>query len=227
MSGFFVGDDLLRSEVARCSYKQINTLDAQTFAEEINKILSLYPNSVTNVQFNLLGSHDTPRFKTLARGDTSAYRLATLFQMTYPGAPSIYYGDEIGMEGCHDPVCRSGFPWDESKWDKELQEYVRRCITLRKVKPALRQGNFTWLFLKHNVVAYSRQLGSEMLLVILNNSHQSVNLDLSVANHLEDDALLRDVWDNSEVKVTDGSIEDVFVSARSGIVLEVVRVTDR
>ncbi|GAH27975.1 unnamed protein product, partial [marine sediment metagenome] len=102
-----------------------------------------------------------------------------------------------------------------------------RCITLRKVKPALRQGNFTWLFLKHNVVAYSRQLGSEMLLVILNNSHQSVNLDLSVANHLEDDALLRDVWDNSEVKVTDGSIEDVFVSARSGIVLEVVRVTDR
>jgi len=225
--GFFVGDDLLRSEVARCSYKQINTLDAQTFAEEINKILSLYPNSVTNVQFNLLGSHDTPRFKTLARGDTSAYRLATLFQMTYPGAPSIYYGDEIGMEGCHDPVCRSGFPWDESKWDKELQEYVRRCITLRKVKPALRQGNFTWLFLKHNVVAYSRQLGSEMLLVILNNSHQPVNLDLSVANHLEDDALLRDVWDDSEVKVTDGSIEDVFVSARSGIVLEVVRVTDR
>jgi len=63
--------------------------------------------------------------------------------------------------------------------------------------------------------------------VILNNSHQPVNLDLSVTNHLEDDALLRDVWDDSEVKVTDGRIEDVFVSARSGIVLEVVRVTDR
>lgn len=225
--GFFVGDNLLRSEIARCSYKQIDMLDAQTFAEEINKILSLYPQSVTNVQFNLLGSHDTPRFKTLARDDTSAYRLATLFQMTYPGAPSIYYGDEIGMEGCHDPGCRSGFPWDESKWDKELRDYVRRCITLRKVKPALRQGNFTWLFLKHDVVVYSRQLGLETLLVILNNSHQPVNFDLSVANHLEDDALLRDVWDDSEVKVTDGRIEDISISARSGIVLEVVRATDR
>ncbi len=221
--GFFVGDDLLRSEVACCSYKKIDTLNSQTFADEIDKILSLYPHSVAKVQFNLLGSHDTPRFKTLARGDTTAYRLATLFQMTYPGAPSIYYGDEIGMEGYHDPGCRGGFPWDESKWDNELKDYVRRCITLRKVKPALRQGDFTWLFLKNDVVAYSRQLGSEMLLVILNNSHQSVNLDLSVANHLEDDTLLRDVWNDSKVKVTHGRIEDIFVSARSGIVMEVVR----
>ena len=222
--GFFVGDNLLRSEVAHCSYKQIDTLNAQTFADEIDKILNLYPQSVTKVQFNLLGSHDTPRFKTLARVDTPAYRLATLFQMTYPGAPSIYYGDEIGIEGCHDPGCRGGFPWGESKWDKELKDYVQRCITLRKVKPALRQGKFTWLFLKHNLVAYSRQLGSEMLLVILNNSHQPVNLDLSVANYLEDDVLLRDVWDDSKAKVTDGCIEDIFVSARSRIVLEVMRV---
>lgn len=225
--GFFVGDNLLRSEVTSCGYKKIDTLNAQTFADEIDRILSLYPHFITEVQFNLLGSHDTPRFKTLARGDNSAYHLATLFQMTYPGTPSIYYGDEIGMEGCQDPGCRGGFPWDESKWDKELQDYVRRCITLRKVKPALRQGDFTWLLLKHDVVAYSRQLGSETLLVILNNSHQPVNLDLSVANHLEDDVLIRDVWDDSKVRVTDGHIEDIFVPARSGIVLEVVRVTDK
>ena len=49
------------------------------------------------LMLNLLGSHDMARFLTLARGDTTALRLATLFQMTYPGAPSIYYGDEVGL----------------------------------------------------------------------------------------------------------------------------------
>ena len=60
---------------------------------------------------NLLGSHDMARFLTLARGDNSALKMATLFQMIYPGAPSIYYGDEIGMTGGHDPANRGAFPW--------------------------------------------------------------------------------------------------------------------
>ena len=71
----------------------------------------IYPRSVTSVMLNLLSSHDMARFLTLARGDLSALRLATLFQMTYPGAPSIYYGDEIGMAGGHDPLNRGAFPW--------------------------------------------------------------------------------------------------------------------
>ena len=64
---------------------------------------------------NLLGSHDMARFLTLARGDLSALRLATAFQMTYPGAPSIYYGDEIGMAGGHDPANRGAFPWHKHR----------------------------------------------------------------------------------------------------------------
>ena len=59
---------------------------------------------------NLLDSHDMARFLTLARGDETALKLATLFQMTYPGAPSIYYGDEIGLSGAHDPVQPRRFP---------------------------------------------------------------------------------------------------------------------
>jgi cyclomaltodextrinase len=116
--GFFIGDNLLRSEVAKSGYRDVPMLDARQFVDEIDRILSLYPGEVNEVQLNLLGSHDTPRFRTLARGDTSAYRLATLFQMTYPGAPCIYYGDEIGMEGRHDPACRGAFPWDDRQWDR-------------------------------------------------------------------------------------------------------------
>ena len=67
---------------------------------------------------NLLGSHDLARFLHFARGDKSALRLATLFQMTFPGAPSIYYGDEIGLAGGHDPDNRRAFRWDRPEtWD--------------------------------------------------------------------------------------------------------------
>jgi len=216
--GFFGGEGLLRSELARTGYQQIDTLDAQGFAAEIQKLLDLYSRSVTEVQFNLLGSHDTPRFKTLAQGDNSAYRLATLFQMTYPGAPSIYYGDEIGMEGGHDPGCRGGFPWDEGRWDQELRDYVRRCIALRHAHPALRRGDLDWLFAGDDVVVYRRRLGSETLVVCLNNGRNPALLTLRVEGYLQDGAVLSDVWSDATAMVSQGSIEGLHLPARSGVV---------
>jgi neopullulanase len=218
--GFFVGDSLLQKEVARSSYRQIETLDAQGFATEIDRLLGLYPRPVTEVQFNLLGSHDTPRFKTLTRGDTSAYRLATLFQMTYPGAPCIYYGDEIGLEGKHDPGCRGAFPWDESRWDRDLRDYVRQCIDLRKAFPALRRGDFAWLFVGQGVVAYRRRLADETLVIVINSNRHAVTMDVPASGYLGDGTLLRDVWSGQMAAVARGRIEGVRVPARSGVVLE-------
>lgn len=220
--GFFVGDNLLRSEVARTGYHQIDTLDAKAFAAEIERLLNLYPRPVTEVQFNLLGSHDTPRFKTLARGDCSAYPLATLFQMTYPGAPSIYYGDEIGLEGGHDPGCRAGFPWDESLWDRDLRQQVERCIALRKAHPALRRGSLTWLFVGQGVVAYGRKLDGDVLVVILNNNRRPVTAILPVSGYLEDGSVVQDVWKKDRFVVARGRLAGIPVPARSGRVLEVV-----
>ncbi len=217
--GFFVGENLLRSEVARTGYDGIKTLDAEEFADEIERVLDLYPPEVNEVQFNLLGSHDTPRFKTLARGDTSAYHLATLFQMTYPGAPCIYYGDEIGMEGKHDPGCRGAFPWDEAAWDRELRDHVKRCIALRKAHPALRRGSFKWLFVGQGVVAYGRQLDGETLLVALNNTRRPVTLSVPLADYVEDGVTFCDAWSDETWQVEQEQIEGVRVPARSGVVL--------
>jgi neopullulanase len=225
--GFFVGDNLLQSEVARSGYHQIDALDAQEFATAIERLLALYPQPVTEVQFNLLGSHDTPRFKTLARDDTSAYRLATLFQMTYPGTPSIYYGDEIGLEGEHDPGCRGAFPWDERQWDSSLREYVRQCIQLRKAHPALRRGGFTWLSTNKDVVAYGRHLLDERLLVVLNAGRRPVTVDVPVDGYLDDGIRLQDVWDDRVATVTKGQIRTIRVAARSGVVLHTLGETER
>jgi neopullulanase len=220
--GFFVGENLWQEEVARTGYHRIDALDAGAFAGEMQRVLTLYPRTVTEVQYNQLGSHDTPRFKTLARGDNSAYRLATLCQMTIPGAPSIYYGDEIGLDGRHDPECRSAFPWDEDQWDQELRDYVRRCIALRKAHPSLRRGELTWLFAEQGVVAYGRRLGVETVLVVLNAGRQPVTLSLPVEGYLPDGALLRDVWGDGELTVGQGKAAGIHVPARSGTVLNLV-----
>ena len=217
--GFFVGDRLWHEEISRSGYEEIDTLDAEEFSTEVEHQLGLYTRPVTEAQFNLLGSHDTPRFMTLSRGEADSYRLATLFQMTYPGAPSIYYGDEIGMEGRHDPDCRRGFPWDEQQWDLELRTYVQRCISLRKAYPALRRGDLTWLLAEEGVVSYVRRLGAEALVVVLNSNRSPVRLDLAVNGHLEDGRCVQEVWGGRSISVQGGKIEAVRVPARSGTVL--------
>ncbi len=109
---FTVGSHLERALVRNQGWDPTHPLDGSDFAASIEYLLHLYPREVTEVQLNLLDSHDTARFLTMARGDVTALKLATLFQMTYPGAPSIYYGDEIGLEGRRDPDSRRAFPWD-------------------------------------------------------------------------------------------------------------------
>ena len=90
---------------------------------------------------NLLDSHDTPRFLSCASGDKDALKLAWLFMFSYPGAPCIYYGDEIGVDGEHDPGCRKSFPWEESKWDKEFAFLCQRthCAAQAESRPAPRR----------------------------------------------------------------------------------------
>lgn len=104
----YVWRDLCRDFFA---YGKMGT---DVFAVGIEALLARYPQAATLVQLNLLGSHDTVRFRTEGGGDVRKLFVPILFQMTYPGAPCIYYGDEIGLEGGKDPLCRAGFPWDQA-----------------------------------------------------------------------------------------------------------------
>lgn len=153
-------------------------IDAHEFANRIDHNLGLYKRDITYSQLTLLNSHDTPRFLSCVSGDKSAVRLAWLFLMAYPGAPNIYYGDEIGLDGAHDPYCRKSFPWDENKWDKDLQAYLKDLIALRKKNPALRRGNFNRLWSANGVYAFSRTLDGKTFIVALNvsESPQQVHL---------------------------------------------------
>ena len=110
----------------------VSRIDANEFADRIDGILGMYDPDVTRVQLNLLDSHDTPRFLTCASGDLASLKLALSFLFTYPGAPCIFYGDEIGLSGRHDPECRQPFPWDPARWNSELLDFVKSLVTLAR-----------------------------------------------------------------------------------------------
>ena len=107
---FFIGETVDEADLRKTSLFPVGPADGRGVSPEHRATAGLVSPERHAVMLNLLGSHDMARFVSLARGDVSALRLATLFQMTYPGAPSIYYGDEIGMTGGHDPANRGPFP---------------------------------------------------------------------------------------------------------------------
>lgn len=145
-----------------------------------------YPENINFALLNLLGSHDTARVITAFQeglagvpGHSGSYaeavahlRPALILQFTYPGAPMIYYGDEIGMTGGPDPDCRQTMPWDPRTWNPELLALYRRLIALRRLLLPLRRGYFQPLFTDDaaGVYAYARRLAGSRVIIILNTS---------------------------------------------------------
>lgn len=146
-----------------------DAIPASAVDHRLNQMLSLYPEAVSQRLYNLLDSHDTARFRYLC-SDKNRHKLAVALQMTFPGCPAIYYGDEIGLEGANDPGCRMAMEWAKQKQDRELLDWYQRLIALRKQSPSLRDGSYKTAFTddESNVYAFYRFCESETSLVILN-----------------------------------------------------------
>jgi neopullulanase len=140
--------------------------------------------------------------------------------MTYPGAPSIYYGDEIGMTGGHDPANRGAFPWHQKEsWDTELLHEFQRLIALRRQRPSLRRGTFHFLWSTRGVVAFARKLEAELTIVVLNAGRQRRSLDLPVGSLLPEGTVLSECWSHNSLQVQRAMLHDVIIQPRSGRVL--------
>lgn len=160
------------------------TTKASQFDRSLAVTRSLYPEQVNYAVQNLLGSHDTERFLTLCNGNKAAMKLAWLFQMTYIGAPMVYYGDEVGMTGGKDPGCRGTMIWDEDKQDRDLLNTMRYFISIRNDYSVFRSGTFETCLVDdtRNLYGYWRRSpdGGPDALVVLNNSLQPQRVDLTV-----------------------------------------------
>lgn len=216
---YCIGSKNAAQELLHDSYGEILTADAATFADFLEQVQSWYPPEITYAQMNLLDSHDTARFLSIAKEDKSALKLAWLAMMTYPGAPTIYYGDEIGLPGGRDPDCRRGMPWNPTQWDHELLSAVKKDIALRKKHRALRRpGAYVRLAAEGLVYAFARQLHGETIIVALNADTAPVTLDLNLSGLLPDGTLVDREWDIASRRVEAGKLTNVEIPARDGVV---------
>ena len=216
--GFFGGEAL--AVQFRPGGYHLRPLGVRAFARRIAGMLALYDWPVTLAQLNLLDSHDTPRALTLFSGEVARLKLAFFYQMTAPGAPCIYYGDEIGLTGGPDPACRATMPWDEARWDVGLRDSVRRLIALRRRHPALRRGDYTRLYAHRGIYAFGRRYQDETLVVVLNNNDHACPVAVPVRGYLPDGTVLRAVWPPSPAmtKVIRGHLPDLRLAARAGAI---------
>ncbi len=141
-----------------------------------------YAPQVSRNMMNLLGSHDTARFLTLCKGDVASEELAAAVQFTWVGAPSIYYGDEIGMEGGVDPDNRRGMVWSNATPQNPVLQYYKKLIQTRKSSPALQSGDPRVLLSDDakSTVVYARELDNDLAIVAINRSDspQTISIHL-------------------------------------------------
>lgn len=142
--------------------------DAARFADFVNSTWRSYPDEKNYTSYTLLGSHDKTRFLTFCGGDHRRLTLAAAFLFTFPGAPAIYYGDEIGLQGGDDPDNRRCFPWNEDDWNRSLRDEVRQLIRLRKDEETLRRGGVQMLHANGRMLSYERSLRDQSFVVMIN-----------------------------------------------------------
>jgi cyclomaltodextrinase / maltogenic alpha-amylase / neopullulanase len=180
--GFASGGQLDRSVIdVHDTYRRtIHGLDGNGFARRLEHLMSTYDPAVTAVQLNLIGSHDAPRALTVLGGDRAALRLAMLLQLTLPGAPCIYYGDEIGLEGGNDPACRGAFPADPTAGDRVLRGFVRAVLDARHANVALRRGTVRAIATTGAGLALLREADGARAIVVANAGRHPDTLDLEL-----------------------------------------------
>ncbi len=215
--GFLV-DHPNRDLVQEQSYGPVQPMPADEFVRTLDDLVSWYPHEIAHAQMNLLDSHDTARFVTIARGDITALRLALLTMFCYIGAPTIYYGDEIAMEGARDPDCRRAMIWEPSLNGRAMIEYVKRLTALRKKYVALRRGTLTSLYANGKVFALARHLDNETVIIAVNAEREPITLDLRTNHLLPNGQPLIEEWTHEERSVEEGFLRGIEIPAREGTV---------
>lgn len=141
-----------------------------TFRSAMDGLLTRYPRNVTSNLFNLLDSHDTARILTVCGGNIELVKLAYVFLLTLNGSPSIYYGDEVGMDG-DKHTNRKCMVWEKKKQNQELLGHVRKMTAIRKRYGSCRRGEFTWILADNETgtVIFRKKWQEEELYVCVHN----------------------------------------------------------
>lgn len=146
-------------------------IHASQFKDLVNQLFIKYPFRVLESMFNLVGCHDTSRILNRVKENSDLVKLPFLFMFTFPGAPNIYYGDEIGLTGGHDPDNRRCMIWDEKKQNTDMQTFIKTLIHLRKTYDAFKSLDFEWILAddEHETLIYAKKSQKETVYIFINN----------------------------------------------------------
>ena len=165
------------------------------FKGAMNYHMSRFLRPSIDVSMNELSNHDHSRFLTRTNRkvgrlhtmgadaadqgvDKGIFRQAVVFQMTWPGAPTIYYGDEAGVCGWTDPDNRRTYPWGHE--DQELIQFHKDMIKIHKSYEALKSGSVLYLHGGHKMLCYGRFTDNKQVVVIMNTNYEDVDLKLHI-----------------------------------------------
>lgn len=163
------------------NYFTNDSMDSLAFAREVNRVNFNYPAHVNQNMYNLLDSHDTARFLHLTAENKDLLKLAYVFMMTHVGAPSVYYGNEIGMTGNQDPDNRRPMIWDKEEQDLELFSFLKKLIHIRKSHTLLSyKGDLSFVNAEghKDVLLYKRYDEEESYYILINRSACEVSFIL-------------------------------------------------
>ena len=148
-----------------CAFFAEKRIDAAEFSGRITDMLMRYRLQMLPAQLNLLDSHDVSRYLSLCGENTDKMELSVLLQMTFPGMPCVFYGDEKGLCGVSEREYRQAMAWGKHH---PLEDVYRRLIALRKAHPALRYGDFVTNFAAGRTYSYSRNWENTRITVTMN-----------------------------------------------------------
>lgn len=154
-------------------------INGQQLVESIQEFNASIPWRSLTASMMLLDSHDTARFRTVVLGDKKAHLSAMTMMLSYPGVPSIFAGDEIGLEGSWGEDARRTINWeDRSNWDIEFMNEVKKLVTLRRSQDALVNGGLRWVRAEDDYLLYLRESKKQNLLILISRGAINATIDL-------------------------------------------------
>jgi len=177
-------------------------IDGKQFVESMQEFNASIPWRSLTASMLILDSHDTARFRTVVLGDRSAHEAAMTMLLTYPGVPSIFAGDEIGLEGSWGEDSRRTINWeDRSGWDLDFLNSVKKLVKLRKESDALINGGLRWVAVEKDYLAYLRESKSEAVLVFISRTVAKAEIDLSLYGYSVSQTLYGQSAKGNKIKI--------------------------
>lgn len=192
-----------------------NYIESKYFIKKYLSLKENYPKEYFYSTMNMLGNHDTERVLTILNNNVNLLKEAVVIQMTLPGVPLIYYGDEAGLTGGKDPSNRKSYPW--GKENKDILDFYRKISSIRVSEEALRSGEMEFLELNNGILGYERTLNKDRIIIAVNIMEKEANI---LINNI-DGNILDLLYEDKEYIVENRSIS-VLIEAHKFIILKVL-----